>query len=239
MQAIIVSKGNTSMREAKALAFFKKYVSDLSLSANSDFFSIGLDESAKSISINEAKRIISFINLKPDYSGFRMVLVRDAQYLTIEAQNSLLKSIEELPDYALVAFSVDHHLSLIQTLRSRCRIYELKDDVSIDAKELKAYRDIFMSLLKSSIGKRIDWTVKNKDLIKDRNSACEILNVWELALRDLMVESSVSKSEDFRNVVSFAGQIRYLQYVKESIKSRYANPLLGIESFLVNLPNLL
>jgi len=60
------------------------------------------------------------IDIKP-YEGSRKIyLIPDAERMTEQAQNALLKTIEEPPEYALVLLLTDNIYRLLPTIRSRC-----------------------------------------------------------------------------------------------------------------------
>lgn len=76
------------------------------------------------------------IGIKP-YSGPRKIyIIADADKMTEQAQNALLKTIEEPPEYAVVILLAENVNHLLQTILSRCVILNLKP-VSED--EITAY----------------------------------------------------------------------------------------------------
>jgi DNA polymerase-3 subunit delta' len=61
-----------------------------------------------------------FLSLRPMEGGWRVVLVRDAERMTDEAQNALLKTLEEPGGSTLLALVASRPESLLPTTRSRC-----------------------------------------------------------------------------------------------------------------------
>jgi DNA polymerase-3 subunit delta' len=61
-----------------------------------------------------------FLSLRPMEGGWRVVLVRDAERMTDEAQNALLKTLEEPGTSTLLALTTARPESLLSTTRSRC-----------------------------------------------------------------------------------------------------------------------
>lgn len=89
-----------------------------------DLLLLKKEESKKSLGIAEARNIKTFLSEKPLEKKIKAVLVEDAQFLTDEAQNSLLKILEEPPIYAIIILLADKEGSLLPTVVSRCqRIY--------------------------------------------------------------------------------------------------------------------
>ena len=92
---------------------------------NPDFKTIEKDYDSEknkeknSISINQIRYLNSKISEKPITSNRKVYIINNADAMTIEAQNSLLKTLEEPPEYAtiiLVAANVD---KLLNTIKSR------------------------------------------------------------------------------------------------------------------------
>ncbi|HEV8111408.1 MAG TPA: DNA polymerase III subunit [Planctomycetota bacterium] len=66
-----------------------------------------------------------FLSLKPMEGGWRVVLVRDAERMTDEAQNALLKTLEEPGEETLLALVTARPENLLPTTRSRCVVVAL------------------------------------------------------------------------------------------------------------------
>lgn len=66
------------------------------------------------------------IGIKP-YSGPRKIyIIADADKMTEQAQNALLKTIEEPPEYAVILLLTENVNHLLQTILSRCVVLNLK-----------------------------------------------------------------------------------------------------------------
>lgn len=81
------------------------------------FFAVPTAEG--SIGIDEARRIKEFLRQRPLVSPFRTVVIGDAERLTGEAQNALLKVSEEPPEYAIIILITRDPELLLPTLVSR------------------------------------------------------------------------------------------------------------------------
>ncbi len=75
----------------------------------------------KAIGIEAIRDLEHFLSLKvPGRRLFdRAVIIEDAQLLTIEAQNALLKTLEEPPKGTLLILTATHEQALLPTIRSR------------------------------------------------------------------------------------------------------------------------
>ena len=71
------------------------------------------------IGIDEAKKIGNFLYQKPVLSPKRTVIIKNADSLTPEAQNAVLKIVEDSPEGSLIIFIAKDENSLLTPLASR------------------------------------------------------------------------------------------------------------------------
>lgn len=73
---------------------------------------IGVDEIREQINDD--------IDIKPYSSRYKIYIVADSEKMTIQAQNALLKTIEEPPEYAIIILLTTNADVFLQTILSRC-----------------------------------------------------------------------------------------------------------------------
>ena len=74
------------------------------------------------IDVDTARKVAPFLRKTASDGGWRIVLVDDADTMNRNAQNALLKILEEPPSNALLIL-ITHRLgAMIPTIRSRCRV---------------------------------------------------------------------------------------------------------------------
>jgi len=71
------------------------------------------------IGIDEIRSLQNFLYQKPVFSKKRAVIIRDAENLTPDAQNAILKILEEPPAQSLIIFIVNNYDNLFSTVVSR------------------------------------------------------------------------------------------------------------------------
>ncbi len=81
----------------------------------------GLDEDRASIKIEEVRELQNWLNLKSYEGKVKVFILIDAGRLTTEAQNALLKSLEEPPPQSLIILMTERRGDLLDTIVSRCR----------------------------------------------------------------------------------------------------------------------
>lgn len=76
----------------------------------------------KNISIDQIREIKESVNLAPLFGSSKVVIIEDADSLTISATNSLLKLLEEPPPHVFIILLARGFSNLPTTIRSRCQV---------------------------------------------------------------------------------------------------------------------
>lgn len=84
-------------------------------------------EKPNTISVDDVRtQINSDVAIKP-YSGpYKIYIVNEAEKMTQQAQNALLKTLEEPPEYAVILLLTTNMNSLLPTILSRCVVLSMK-----------------------------------------------------------------------------------------------------------------
>ena len=83
-------------------------------------------EKPASISVGEIRRMRSDVQIKPYSSARKIYIIPDAEKLTIQAQNALLKTLEEPPEYAVIILIADGLAGFLPTILSRCVVLQMR-----------------------------------------------------------------------------------------------------------------
>ncbi len=90
-------------------------------------------EKPSTIAIDEVReQINNDILIKPYSSKYKIYIVDEAEKLTVQAQNALLKTIEEPPAYGIIMLLTNNKDSFLQTILSRCVALEMRPVASTD-----------------------------------------------------------------------------------------------------------
>ena len=85
-------------------------------------------EKPNTISIDDIReQINNDIVIKPYSSKYKIYIVPDADMMSVQAQNALLKTIEEPPAYAVILLLTENAEILLPTIRSRCVMLKLRN----------------------------------------------------------------------------------------------------------------
>ncbi|MBI0432848.1 DNA polymerase III subunit delta' [Roseomonas sp. KE0001] len=77
------------------------------------------------IRVDEVRQVPRFLGLTAAEGGWRIVVIEQAEAMNPEAQNALLKTLEEPPSRSLLLLTTAAPDRLLPTIRSRCRRIEL------------------------------------------------------------------------------------------------------------------
>lgn len=113
------------------------------------------------LGIAEARKIKGHFSLKPYSAKGRVVVMEDASQLTQEAQNALLKTLEEPPESAILILAAPSDAKLLPTILSRCQIVRVQGIGYRVQKE--DFTEDIEKLLKSGIEERFEYVEKLKD----------------------------------------------------------------------------
>jgi DNA polymerase-3 subunit delta' len=84
-------------------------------------------EKPNTIGVDDVRRQINDdIAIKPYSSRYKIYIVDEAEKMNQQAQNALLKTIEEPPAYGIILLLTTNADSFLQTIRSRCIILDIK-----------------------------------------------------------------------------------------------------------------
>ena len=119
-----------------------------------DFFVIEPD--GNSIKIEQIRELTNKIIEKPIVSEKKIYIINNAYLMTREAQNCLLKTLEEPPEFAIIILIVENEGNILNTIKSRCTKIYFENISDIEMKKLleKKYGTLDLSdnMLKSFNG---------------------------------------------------------------------------------------
>lgn len=130
-----------------------------------DYYELGPD--GKSIKVAQIRELQNVINIKPIFSKKSVYIIDDADLMTIEAQNSLLKTLEEPPEYAVIILIVHNERSILSTVKSRCVNIKFNKLSDKDIKKYFLKNDLNFEDKNINVFKVLDGSLNNIDFIRD------------------------------------------------------------------------
>ena len=102
--------------------------------SNPDFITI--KPTGNTIGVDEIRNIQADIIIKPVYSKRKVYLIIDADKMTLQAQNCLLKTLEDPPYYGIIILTVTNYYALIETIRSRLLRNSFNRNTDVEVRDL-------------------------------------------------------------------------------------------------------
>lgn len=191
-------------------------------SSNNPDFQL-IEPSEGKIKIEQIREMQRKVAEKPIISTKKVYILENADTMTIEAQNCLLKTLEEPPEYITIILICSNENNLLSTIKSRCTRIHFEP---LDQKELKEYisknytneeiSDNIINLAQGSIGKVIKLN-ENKDLYERIEKI--LLDIPKKDLIDIvqMSEGIYKSKEEIDSILEYMN-VLLLKLSKQNIK---------------------
>ena len=176
-----------------------------------------------SIKIDQIRQMQKRILEAPIESDKKVYIIDDADLMTTEAQNCLLKTLEEPPEFVTIILIGSREYNFLSTIKARCTIIKFQD---ISNEEIKQYlfendgiseiSENMFDVFKGSIGKAKEL----KDKQELYNNIFDIIeNITQLDLIDTLKRADVIyKSQEDKNEILESINIILLKKGKENTK---------------------
>lgn len=208
----IIYGGNNEKRDQE----IKKLYPNFKWENNPDLLVIEKTKTKKSIGIEEVKFLNNFLKIKP-LGSKKLIIIKEANILTTEAQNSLLKILEEPPEYAQVFLESRGIESLLPTILSRCQT------IKLTAEEGESVPNSHESdFLKMTPTERFDYCETLSKLEKE-----EVISYLNNVLKSLKKNPNTASLED----------INFLISTIENVSKFNLNTRLALENLALNFNN--
>ena len=217
-----------------------------------DFMIIEKEEDKKEISIDQIRYMQQKIAEKPITSDRKVYIIENSEQMNKSAQNCLLKTLEEPPEYATIILICSNENKLLNTIRSRCikiNFNKISDEEIlnyINENEITNISNSMISFCDGSIGKllkikdeqdkyaeveKIINALDNRDLVYILNNS-EVLYTEKESIIDLLeyINVLLFKSKQINKIKC----VEYVEEAKERILN-YSNYDMTIDNLLMKM----
>ena len=213
-----IIEGDKAVSKAIALAFAE------ALAGSKADILIPEQEKPNLFSVEDVRtQINGNVHIRP-YSGKKKVyILENADLMNVQAQNALLKTIEEPPEYVVMLLLTENTEVFLQTILSRCvKLSVYREEEAGFDEENEAVR-LLETFLKTGSRPDTSAVIQLTDEIKnyrpDLEKALEVLRKW---MRDvLMYKSGLPKEKLF-----FRNDITYVRFFSQSMSYEGINRIL-------------
>jgi DNA polymerase III delta prime subunit len=242
--AFLITGGTEKTRAKKTNNLVKEY-----RIAHDGIIEVTPETENGAIGIDQIRNIKTRLALKTTKDTYKLCWIRGAHLMTIEAQNAILKTLEEPPGRAIIVLTTANPAQLLPTIRSRCQKIKLKSAIDIDLgnKEHKEAINNLVTLLKSSNGQRLVWSYNERGT--ERNSINKMLTYWLTAARDGLVnkyipEAVINKdlTRNKNNPINRLGEkdlLRMIDNIKQAqinLSETNVNQQLSLDNLVLSFP---
>ena len=177
--------------------------------------------------IEQIREFQNKVSEKPIISNRKVYIINDSDKMTTEAQNCLLKTLEEPPECVTIILIGSNESAFLDTIKSRCMI--LRFNKISDENIVKFLEENFQTKVNSQViinlekRDKIDTLNKAEVIYKAKEEKFEILDYINIILLDLAKKSS-----------KYAMCINIVEDTKRRLQSN-ANYDMSIDNMLLKL----
>lgn len=191
---------------------------------NPDFLEIEPD--GNNVKIEQIREMQRKIAEQPIISEKKVYIINEADTMTREAQNCLLKTLEEPPEFANIILIGSNEANFLSTIKSRCTIIKFNN---ITDEEIKKYLEQKYELenVPESIILASSGSIGKAEIIKDKqelyNAVDEAINnIEKMDLIDTLKKSDIiyKSQEDKNEILEY---INIVLFKKAKQNTKYLN----------------
>ena len=207
-------------------------------SNNPDYYEIGLLEDENSIKIETIRQMQKTVQELPIVSNRKVYIIDESEYMTKDAQNCLLKTLEEPPEFVTIILIVSNENMILNTIKSRCLKINF-ENISND--ELKEYinknldiREFTSNMIKASEGSigKANNIYQNREIYIELDKIFN--NIESYSITDVISKLDViyKNKENIEEILEYLNTI-FINKAKENIK--YINYISYVEETKKNI----
>ena len=172
------------------------------------------------IYIENIRDLKSFMSFKPYSSEYKLAVVENADAMTAEAANAMLKILEEPPKKSVLILISSKPRALPKTILSRCETVVFPPKPEIQTEEMSKALAELRKVARYGMAERIQYAKK----LHEKEDYAELVNLW---LRSLHFQLSHQPAS--------APILRRLLNLSRIVSQPQYNHRIALENFFVNL----
>lgn len=219
-------------------------------------FSI-INEEGENITIGQTRELIQTVYEKPILSSKKVYIINDADKMNKEAQNCLLKTLEEPPEYGCFILIAANQDMILNTIKSRCtkivfdklttnELSQILEDRKIETSNIS---EKMFNLFDGSIGKALN-ILEKKEIYEKVDSIVDLINKQEkidflTKNKEAFVKENIYEILEYcivslfyigrtKNDVKYINCVKYIQETINHLK-RNSNFDMSIDNMLFDI----
>jgi len=202
---------------------------------HADLFWIERGDGDTRVRIGQVRALQSALQLQSTEGGRRAAVIADAEWMNQEAQNALLRILEEPPPQTTLVLATATATGLLATVRSRCQRVRFEADFAASQQdpEREAIRERLEGIAVAAIPELLDWAAEYRGARATVVPGVEVfLETASLWMRDHV---ATAVRETAADVTHDLDAFRTLNDCRKTLSQRNANPQMVVERALLAL----
>lgn len=200
-------------------------------SSNNPDFEI-IEPDGNNIKIEQIRELIKKVYEKPIVSNKKVYIINDSNLMTKEAQNSLLKTLEEPPEYVTIILIASNENLFLPTIKSRCTKIMFRKLTDSELKTIleKKYKklniqELMLKIADGSVNKAVSLDGKEElyNKVNRIYSSLENVNIIEL------INSKEDIFKDKEEAIEMLEYINLIFFQKISSNLKYVECMKIVE----------
>jgi DNA polymerase III delta prime subunit len=236
--AFLITGGNpkTRLEEIQKIVDYFQEKKTPSLKNHPDIFIL---EEESSIKINQVRALKKALRLKPYSSTNKIAIIKEAEKLTREAQNAILKTLEEPTGASVIILTSQREDQLLPTIVSRAQIIRLGSKAlpQLTHADFKKSLQKSQEILKLRVGERLKLA---SEIGKTKEEAIKFITNQIFALRKhLLGKISLNQKSPFLKNIPPQKIIKTLRDLEKThrLLNQQINHRLALENLLLIYPS--
>jgi len=201
------------------------YTSNLLKERGVDALDINLKIYEKAMGIEDVRNIKKAILLKPFRGKTKAVVIDAYEDITPQAQNALLKILEEPPANTIIVITTAKKELILPTIISRCKVIVLQEkEIKLAEDCLPKFEEDLNILLNGKIGDKLKIA---QDITKDKGDTAGWLEKMAVFVKNKL-------TQDNKNL-KYLNFLKELQKTYKAIKSTNVNSRTALENLFLSL----
>lgn len=166
-------------------------------------------EKPNTISVDDIRvQVNNDVAIKPYSSPYKIYIINEAEKMTVQAQNAILKTLEEPPEYVVILLLTTNVNSLLSTILSRCVILNMKPVADnlvrkylMEEMQVPDYKaEVCVAFARGNIGKA-RMLASSEDFENVKTEAVSLLKyIQDMELNEIV--AAIKKINDYKLEVS-------------------------------------
>lgn len=216
-----------------------------------------INEEGENITIGQSRELIQTVYEKPILSSKKVYIINDADKMNKEAQNCLLKTLEEPPEYGCFILIAANQDMILNTIKSRCtkivfdklttnELSQILEDRKIETSNIS---EKMFNLFDGSIGKALN-ILEKKEIYEKVDNIVDLINKQDkidflTKNKDAFVKENIYEILEYcivslfyigrtKNDVKYINCVKYIQETINHLK-RNSNFDMSIDNMLFDI----